>query len=89
MRRTTKEAGSIRPISKPSAVVVASLVEPSDGMWARISLMAYEVHDAQNNARHGRERRRDGEAAVGLRYGSSAGGVMDMLFRTGSMLRPC
>jgi DUF2934 family protein len=52
MRRTTKETGSRRLISKPSAVAVASLIEPSDGMWARISLMAYELWE-QRGRREG------------------------------------
>ena len=52
MRRTTKETGSRRPVSKPSAAAVASLIEPSDGMWARISLMAYELWE-QRGRREG------------------------------------
>ena len=54
MRKATKETRSIRPVSKPSAAAVASLIETSDDMWAQISRMAYELWEQRG--------RREGDA---------------------------
>ena len=47
-----KETGSIQPISKPSAVAVASLIEASMACGRRISRMAYELWE-QRGRREG------------------------------------